>query len=150
MVCIFQSFCTRAASISLREYVLQVGESFGISDLSKVENLETIHSEQEQELEPNEDVMVTNDVSFKEAKIKELLSWKNNNVYVEKEDVGQKCISTRWICNLKDTTNGTIHKASLVARGFEEFNSGKHLIAHIHIYRAAKQHFFYLLLWVDE
>lgn len=51
-------------------------------DLSKVENLETIHSEQEQELEPNEDVMVTNDVSFKEAKIKELLSWKNNNVYM--------------------------------------------------------------------
>ena len=39
------------------------------------------------------------------------------------KDVGQKCISTRWICNLKDTPNGTIHKARLVARGFEEFNS---------------------------
>lgn len=54
-------------------------------DLSKVQNLETCESE---------DVMVLTDVSFEQAKQKELLSWKNNNVYVEKTNTGQKCIST--------------------------------------------------------
>lgn len=54
-------------------------------DLSKVQNLEICESE---------DVMVLTDVSFEQAKQKELLSWKNNNVYVEKTNTGQKCIST--------------------------------------------------------
>lgn len=82
-------------------------------DLSKVQDLKICESE---------DVMVLNNVSFEQAKQKELLSWKNNNVYVEKTNIGKKCISTRWICTLKDTPEGTIHKARLVARGFEEAN----------------------------
>ena len=57
------------------------------------------------------------------AKSAELDSWKNNQVYVEKYDIGQKCISTRWICNLKETPEGIIPKARLVARGFEEFET---------------------------
>ena len=32
-----------------------------------------------------------------EAKEKELQSWRENNVYEEVEDVGQKSISARWI-----------------------------------------------------
>jgi hypothetical protein len=80
-------------------------------DLSKVQELEICE---------NDNVFVLNDVSFDQAKQKELLSWKNNNVYVEKKDVGQKCVSTRWICSLKDTFDGTLRKARLVARGFEE------------------------------
>ena len=75
---------------------------------------------QESEICENDNVFVLNDVSFDEGKQKELLSWKNNNVYVEKKDVGQKCVSTRWICSLKDTFDGTLRKARLVARGFEE------------------------------
>lgn len=82
-------------------------------DLGKVQDLEICESE---------DVMVLTDMSFEQAKQKELLSWKNNNVYVEKTNIGQKCTSTRWICTLKDTPEGTIHKARLVARGFEEAN----------------------------
>jgi hypothetical protein len=35
-------------------------------------------------------------------------------------DNGQNCISTRWICTLKETSEGIIPKARLVARGFEE------------------------------
>ena len=80
-------------------------------DMSKVQELEVCE---------NDNVMVLTDVSFEQAKQKELSSWRNNHVYVERKDVGQKCISTRWICSLKDTSEGTIHKARLVARGFEE------------------------------
>ena len=32
----------------------------------------------------------------------------------------EKCISARWVCTLKQTENGLIPKARLVARGFEE------------------------------
>ena len=91
-------------------------------DLSKVTELNVIDEKKaEEEHEDNqENVMVINDVSFKEAKLKELESWEKNGVYIEQEDSGEKCISTRWICNLKETPSGTIQKARLVARGFEE------------------------------
>lgn len=91
--------------------------------LSKVEELENVTPEVEPNPAPDDDsVMIFEDVSFKDAKLKELISWKNNNVYDEHKDTGQKCNSTRWICSLKDTSEGTIHKARLVARGFEEIN----------------------------
>lgn len=91
--------------------------------LSKVEELENVTPEVEPNPGPDDDsVMIFEDVSFKDAKLKELISWKNNNVYDEHKDTGQKCNSTRWICSLKDTSEGTIHKARLVARGFEEIN----------------------------
>lgn len=65
--------------------------------------------------------MITENVSFDEAKMKELESWKNNKVYTEEIDKGQKCVSTRWICTLKESSDGGIKpKARLVARGFEE------------------------------
>ena len=55
-----------------------------------------------------------------EAKEKELQSWKENNVYEEVEDVGQRAISTRWIVTEKVKEGEKICKARLVARGFEE------------------------------
>ena len=55
-----------------------------------------------------------------EAKEKELQSWRENNVFEEVEDVGQKAISTRWIVTEKVKVGKKICKARLVARGFEE------------------------------
>ena len=55
-----------------------------------------------------------------QAKEKELLSWKDHNVYQEHEDTGQPVLSTRWVCTTKDTENGKVHKARLVIRGYEE------------------------------
>lgn len=82
-------------------------------DLSKLHDLEILESK---------DVVVLTDVSFEQAKHKELLSWKNNNVhvYVEKTNNGEKFISTRLICTLSHER--TKHKARLVAREFEEAN----------------------------
>ena len=55
-----------------------------------------------------------------EAKAKELQSWRENNVYEEVEDMGQKAISTRWIITEKVKEGERICKARLVARDFEE------------------------------
>lgn len=91
-------------------------------DLSKVQDLEISVDDTERNV-TEENVMVLDDISaFNEAKFKELESWKNNDVYLEMEDTGQKCVSTRWVCSLKDTSEGIIPKARLVARGFEEIN----------------------------
>ena len=73
--------------------------------------------------EPEEDnVMVVANTQFHTAKMKELDSWKQNNVYTIVRNEGQKCISTRWICSMKSTPDGFVPKARLVARGFEELN----------------------------
>ena len=58
--------------------------------------------------------------SILEAKERELQSWRENNVYKEVEDIGQKAISTRWIVTEKIKEGKKICKARLVARGFEE------------------------------
>ena len=71
----------------------------------------------------HEDVLVVNDVSFNNAKKIELENWSKNSVYEEVPDVGQKCISTRWVCTLKETPDGVTPKARLVARGFEDFHN---------------------------
>ena len=61
-----------------------------------------------------------NDISWSEAKKAEIRNWQQNSVYEEVDDEGQVCMSTRWICTLKETPNELVPKARLVARGFEE------------------------------
>ena len=50
----------------------------------------------------------------------ELKSWKDNNVFKVISYLKQKCISARWACSFKETSNGPEPKGCLVARGFEE------------------------------
>ena len=71
-----------------------------------------------------EEVYVTEEVFFDQAKQDELTTWKNNDVYkeVQKSNSNQKCISLRWVCTLKKTKDGIKPKARLVAQGFEEDN----------------------------
>jgi uncharacterized protein YcbK (DUF882 family) len=59
-------------------------------------------------------------VSFETAKLKELQYWMKNKVYTEHVDIGQKCVSTRWIWTLKESSEGIRPKARLVARGLKE------------------------------
>lgn len=70
----------------------------------------------------DESVLLTGNISFDEAKAEELRNWKENSVYKTVRDTGQKCISTRWVCSLKEANDGSgvKPKARLVARGFEE------------------------------
>ena len=37
-----------------------------------------------------------------------------------KEDNGQSCVSTRWVCTLKETKDEVKTKARLVVKGVEE------------------------------
>lgn len=88
------------------------------ADLSQLEDLRVQADVPDTDI--HEDIYVTKDVSFDEAKENEIRSWRQNEVFEEVVDKGQKCISTRWVCTLKETENGLVPKARLVARGFEE------------------------------
>jgi transposase InsO family protein len=89
------------------------------ADISQLANLKI---EEDDSKQKTEDVYIVGEEIFKEAKQAELQSWKQNEVYREVEDKGQKTISTRWICTMKTSTEGQVPKARLVARGFEESN----------------------------
>ena len=52
--------------------------------------------------------------------MKELWSWKEQKVYTEVTDVGQQCVSVRWVIKPKVIDGLPSTKARLVARGFEE------------------------------
>jgi len=64
-------------------------------------------------------VLSASDCVF-DAKLKEIESWKENNVFTEVEDRGQKTISVRWIITEKIKEGKPVTKARLVVRGFEE------------------------------
>ena len=76
-------------------------------------------------LSDDEEILITfdNEDVFK-AKLRELESWKQNNVFEEVENEGQDLISVKWIITEKFINGEKIIKARLVARGFEE-NSDK-------------------------
>ena len=54
------------------------------------------------------------------AKIKELESWRNNNVYEEVPFEDQQCISSKWVIKPKIVNNEHKIKARLVLKGYEE------------------------------
>ena len=59
---------------------------------------------------------------IKEAMELEIENWKKNQVFEEVVDVGQETISVKWVMKDKHKDGKVIHKARLVARGFEEFD----------------------------
>ena len=89
-------------------------------DLSQLSDLQIAEPEH---VNNDENVLLTNESDFNEAKSVELDSWKQNDVYTEVENVGQKCISTRWVSSLKLTLDGILPKARLVARGCQAFTA---------------------------
>ena len=88
-------------------------------DLTKVSRLELSTTEPTPTTNSDETLMIMDEVSFENAKKEELESWKNNHVYTEIEDNGQSCVSTRWVCTLKETKDEVKTKARLVVRGVE-------------------------------
>ena len=57
---------------------------------------------------------------FANSKQKELKSWEDNNVYNLLKNENQKCISLHWVLTSKESPEGYIPKARLVAHGFVE------------------------------
>lgn len=66
---------------------------------------------------------IVNDDAFMSAKRAEFSNWKQNEVFEEVKDESQKWISTRWVCTLKETPDGVVPRARLIARGFDEMNT---------------------------
>ena len=60
---------------------------------------------------------------FCEPKQAELDKWEQYNVYNEIEDVGQKCLTGRWVCTRKIDNNITHLKARCIIKGFQEKSS---------------------------
>lgn len=101
--------------------LLEPAEVAGNTESTDISQLEDLHLQDTVPgSEISEDIFVTKDVSFDEAKAQEITNWKQNDVFEEVDNKGQKCISTRWVCTLKETVDGVVPKARLVARGFEE------------------------------
>ena len=61
-----------------------------------------------------------NEKKTKEAKVKELNSWKQNDICEEVDYRNQKLISTRWVLSKKMKDGKIITKARIVARSFED------------------------------
>ena len=91
-------------------------------DLARVKDLKQIDNENNAEEIDN--VMIVDDNTFDNAKRKELDSWMSNRVYEEVENKGQKFVTTRWVCTVKESKEGIVPKARLVARGFEDLDNG--------------------------
>ncbi|XP_071821643.1 uncharacterized protein [Apostichopus japonicus] len=83
-------------------------------DMGRVSNLEIANAP-----DNPENILIV-ESSFDKAKQEELQKWKEFAVYKEVKDVGQRCISTRWICTIKESPEGNVQKARLVARCFED------------------------------
>ena len=63
---------------------------------------------------------INNHLCYEEAKIKELESGKDNNVYETMENKNWKCISVCWVCSVKQIDKGSKPKACLAARALRE------------------------------
>jgi hypothetical protein len=55
-----------------------------------------------------------------DAKEKEVVNLIENDVFEEVKDIGQSCVSCKWVITSKVKNDEEIVKARLVARGFEE------------------------------
>ena len=91
-------------------------------DLSTVDELETVNSDTDEDSENEKELEEAffNEVDFCDARKAELENWKRHNVYQEVEDIGQSCVSTRWVYTIKEVDSEIHRKARLVAKGFEE------------------------------
>ena len=71
-------------------------------------------------VEPSDTLMAVDENIFSVPKQTELNKWKKMNVYKEVEDVGQRRISTRWVCTERLKAGQIEAKARLCARGCED------------------------------
>ena len=60
---------------------------------------------------------------FCEPKQAELDKWEQYNVYNEIEDVGQKCLTGRWVCTCKRDNNTTHLKVRYIIKELQEKSS---------------------------
>ena len=92
--------------------------SINLEELDSLEVVEELCPQSSHAQE--EDIFVVEQNTYEDAKKAELKSWFDHGVYTKVEDKGQKTISTRWICTMKEKDGTWVPKARLVARGFEE------------------------------
>ena len=98
-------------------------DSYNVKNLrtGEVEWIDLRDFDEVEKINDDEEILLCfEDKDIADAKRKEIESWKNNQVYIEEDDRGEKSISTRWIITEKYKEGKKICKARLIARGFEE------------------------------
>ena len=92
----------------------------------EIEKNEFIIAHDESQLQ-NNNVLLTiqshDSAKFCEPSQAELDKWKQYRVYNEIEDVGQKCLTGRWVCTCKRDNNTTHLKVRYIIKGFQEKSS---------------------------
>jgi len=116
---IYMGFIGEDEKVETMSVNLDVVEEWKVDDKTGTEEIQGDPSIGQEE----ETVYVTESNVYRDAKEKELKSWSDHNVYKEVEDIGQKVVSTRWVCTMKERDGQLVPKARLVARGFEEFGA---------------------------
>ena len=82
-------------------------------DFDKIDDLRNVPDSAEM-------IVMFNNDKVTEAKEKEIANWRENDVFEEVPDEGQKKLSVRWVITEKVKSDERIIKARLVVRGFEE------------------------------
>lgn len=102
----------------------EIAGSMGSINVQQINNLQVTPSEDAKSCTDRDERLVVKEDIFSQAKQTELDNWKRNDVFKEEKDKGQKCISTRWVCTLKETPVGIVPKAGLVeyVKNFNRLN----------------------------
>ena len=101
---------------ALSQKFRQLKETNMSIDLSTVKNLKIKKMEM-----PTEELYISAKLDFfSETKRDELRKRKELEVYLEREDKGQKCVSCRWVNTVKNDGDKMKLKSRLVVKGFEE------------------------------
>ena len=132
----FQGFCKDTGAYVSGEVISRAGKSTGRNrsqynvvldqgdeqtggqqrwfDMNSLDELSVLENE-------NEILIMYATEEVFQAKLKEFKSWEDNMVMEKVEDTGQDTISARWVITQKEHADkGSIIKARLVARGYEE------------------------------
>ena len=91
-----------------------------VTDVQLVPNVLVQHENYSEEIDYSEIFITELEIQSMNAKLLELENWKIQEVYIEEENIGQHCLSVRWVLSRKFVDGKTITKARLCARGFEE------------------------------
>ena len=95
-----------------------------VTDMYLIKEPDTKNTKTEKPEEETINIILASTEMKQEAKLKELSSWKEHDVYDEVQASEQPCISTRWVLKEKQKEDKEIYiKARLCARGFEEDTS---------------------------
>ena len=112
----------RKASTKIKNwYNIKYRKPYDIKEASLSIDLLTVKNLKIKQIEiQTEELYISTNLDFSEAKGDELRKWKELDVYLAVENEGQKCMSSRWVNTVENDGDKIKLKSKLVVKGFEE------------------------------